>query len=129
VSFYEVIFETGEYSVLEADSDEQALKFVKEQHRRAVDGESGGPGGWPASRVSKVCKYDEHPGEYIASGMVGLKEAQAAVESVAMGDQVSVWEAAAAIRDLSNPLKAESEAHESNYKAPEASELEAKLWQ
>jgi hypothetical protein len=127
--FYEVIFETGEYSIMQADSDEEVLKGVKEQHRRAISGEAGGPGGWPATRVSRVLKYDEHPGEFIASGLVPLKDALKAVEGVAMGDQISVWEAAAAIRDLSNPLKAESEAHESNYKAPEASELEAKLWQ
>ena len=129
MSFYEVIFETGEYSVLEADSDDKALEFAKEQQRRAVAGESGGPGGWPATRVARVLKYDEHPGEYIASGMVSAKDAKAAVDSVAVGDQVSVWEAAAAIRDLSNPLHAESEAHDSNYKAPEVAELDAAGWE
>ena len=127
--FYEVIYETGEYSVLTADSDDEAMKHVKEQHRRAMEGELGGPGNWPATRVARVLKYDEHPGDFTESGMVSVKDAKAALDSVAMGDQVSVWEVAAAIRDLSNPLVPESDAHESNYKAPEAAELEAKLWQ
>lgn len=126
--FYEVIYETGEYSIMQCDSDEEALSGVAEQHRRAMSGQAGGPGGWPATRVARVLKYDDHPGELLASGMVSVKDAKAAVDSVAMGDQVSVWEVSAAMRDLCSPL-VEGEPHDSNYKAKETSELDASKWE
>jgi hypothetical protein len=126
--FYEVIYETGAYSVVQADTDEAALEGIKAHHARALEGIVGGPTGHPAERVKRVLKYDEHPGDYMGSGLVTAKEAKAAVDAVAVGDQVSVWEAAAAIRNLVDPL-ANTAAHESNYKAPEVAELEEAAWQ
>ena len=34
--WYEVIYETGEHSVMSAESDEEALRGISEQHRRAT---------------------------------------------------------------------------------------------
>jgi len=130
--FYEVIYETGEHSVVSGDDDAQVLRGIAEQHRRATQGEPGGPSGIMAVRVKRVLKYDEHPGSRYESQAVPVKMAKdlfdAAVKDNAMGDLVSIPEIVAALREGVNALVT-SGPHESNYKAQEVGELDSKLWE
>lgn len=84
--FYEVIYETGAHAVLYGvESD--VLEGLAEQHRRAKEGEDGGPAGHPAERVKRVLVYDEHPGsyreDYIHPGDEIKKYVEDAIEEIA----------------------------------------------
>ena len=130
--WYEVIYETGEHSVISAEDDDTALKGIAEQHRRATEGEPGGPAGIIAVRVKKVLKYNEPPGSRYESQAVPTKELQKwfddAVKANQVGDLVSVPELIASLRDQIDPL-VESRPHESNFKMQEVAELDPKLWE
>jgi hypothetical protein len=132
--YYEVIFETGEHSIAFYEDDNEAASALAAHHSRALKGElfqtrspQDTPAG-PATRIKRVFKYDEHPVEYTASGLVSVDEAKAAIDRVAVGDQVSVWESSAAIRELVN-AEVNTAPHESNYKAPESGELDSSVWE
>lgn len=127
--FYEIIYETGNHSIANYSSDEEANRAIGEHHRRAKSGEpanSTNPQMGPAERVVKVLKYDTHPGDYTASQAVDVSElmdaVQKAVEEKKVGDMVSIPEVAAAVRDLSDP-GVDSAPHESNYKQQDKGEL------
>lgn len=130
--WYEVIYETGEHSVMSAESDEEALRGISEQHRRATAGEPGGPSGIIATRVKRVLKYNEPPGSLYESQAVPVKEAQKwiddAIKTHTVGDLVSVPELVAALRTGVDPLVT-SGPHESNFKAKEVTELDPKSWE
>lgn len=130
--FYEVIYETGEFSVVSGDSDEEALKGIKEQHRRATAGEAGGPSGIQAVRIKRVLKYDEHPGSLYESQAVPVEVVQNwfknAIAENQVGDLVSVPMLVAALRDGVDP-QVMSGPHESNYKSKEAAEIKADKWE
>jgi len=125
--FYEVVYETGSYSVTWYSSDEEANQALKTHNDRAKSGEVGGPTGHPAERVAKVYVYAEHPAEYGEDQVVTQKDINAAVEGVSMEGQASAMMAAAAVRDVASPLKTEVTGHESRYKAKETKELALKL--
>ncbi|HEY6019354.1 MAG TPA: hypothetical protein VIY48_05445, partial [Candidatus Paceibacterota bacterium] len=125
--FYEVIYETGTHSVIFAESDEDALPGLNEHHRRAVEGEEGGPTGHAAERIKKVLKYEEHPMATAGNQNVnadGLKEmVNTIIEEKGVGGEVSVPEVAAAIRQLTSPVALNNDPHESDFIASEVGEL------
>lgn len=124
--FYEVIYETGNHSMASYDTDDEAREALEEQHRRAQEGEKGGPTGHAAERIVKVLKYDSHPASLNESQALPASEVIAAfnkcVSEKAVGDLVSVPEIAASLRELTSPV-VESGPHESNFKAEESAEL------
>lgn len=128
---YEVIFETGAHSVMYADSDEEALEGLNEQHRRAVAGEFGGHAGrernFPAERVKEVLVYDEHPSDFGQDGTVSGEVALAELTGRLKGKKVvSVEELAAEIRQLSSAIDTdaiEESRHNSQFKMKETKKL------
>lgn len=129
--FYEVIFENGEHSVISGD-DDSVLSGIKEQHRRAMSGEPGGPAGVQAIRVKKVLKYDEHPGSLYESQAVPTEVLNnwlsEAVAENQVGDLVSIPEVIASIRRAGDPMQI-SGPHDSNFKMAEAKQLDSKKWE
>jgi hypothetical protein len=125
--FYEVIYETGTHSIISADSDEEALRGLNEHHRRAVSGETGGPPGHPAERIKKVLKYERHPMELSLNTNMKSDELKTMVsdiiDSKTLGDEVSVPEVLAAIRELTSPVVVNNDPHESDYIEHESGEL------
>lgn len=133
--FYEVVYETGEHSVAQYDSDEEAQSAIKAQHERAVSGQPGGPDGtqWPAIRIKRVLVYDYHPADFGSGQEVPTDTLLEAVNSAVKDNEkdgtVQVHVVAAAVRDLSSPVVPDrSTPFDSSYKAPEARELEV-TWQ
>src|SRR3954471_16183583 len=134
--FYEVVYETGEHSVAQYESDEEAASAIKAQHDRAVSGQSGGPDGtqWPATRIKRVLVYDFHPTDFGAAQEVLVTDLQQAVQQAITANEkdgtVQVHQVAAAVRDLSSPIVSErASPFDSSYKAPVARELEASTWE
>lgn len=72
--FYEVIYETGAYSVAEYADEKEALGALKSHHTRATNGEVGGPPGHPAERIVKVFVYDQHPYDSLIADATGAHE-------------------------------------------------------
>lgn len=128
--FYEVAYETGRTSIMNCESDEEAMSGLMEQHRRAIAGEPGGPTGAPAERVARVFVYDKHPNDFnveqTMSADVLEKELSALVEK--MKDEngvVSVDLLAMEVRALSHPMIDERESgHSSIFKMKEDRELD-----
>lgn len=123
--YAEVIYETGAKSIVSFDDLDELKASLVEQQRRATSGEPGGPDGHNAERVKRVLLYEDHPGDFIQSGMVDVSDAVDAVKSVAQGDQVSVWEVQSALRNQISPLvpRDQAGAHDSMYLAPQYDEL------
>lgn len=129
--FYEVVFETGSNSVVEADDDAAIIQAAEAQHTRAKSGLPGGPTGHTAERVVAVLKYDKHPADFGAdqsfSADVATKTTQDLIK--ALTDEngvVSKTELAAAILATSEavvPL-AEKEQGKSMYKMKEKASLD-----
>lgn len=129
--FLEVIYENGEHSIMQVDSEEEGLEGVREQHRRATMGErglQGDPNSPPAVRVKRVFAYDAHPGSFGENNKVDAKEALAAVEGLKEGDAISVPELVQALRNLTNP-RLNSAPHESNFIMEHAKEIKAEKWE
>lgn len=126
---YEVIYEDGSHSIAYG-TQEDIVNAVKEQHRRAVNGEPGGPAGHPAARVVRVLKYgQDHPGEFNPAGITDVKSIEAVAKEVAVQGLVSINEFVAALHEKLVYSMVSSAAHESNYRMEETEELEASLWQ
>lgn len=126
--YYEVIYEDGFHSVANYDSDEQALSALGAHHERATKGElayAGGDSQTPkAVRVVKVFVYDVHPDTYNEEQMLTDDELLKMVKEFSKDHPVVfVPEFIGELRSAIHPQK-ESGAHESNYKMPEARELE-----
>jgi hypothetical protein len=127
---YETIFEDGSYSIASYKNDEEALQAITAHHERATKGEpallSDPEGRVKATRIVKVLKYDEPPGDLLEAQVLPedqvKKELETAISDSTKDGVTDLRELAARIRDLSNPLVV-SEPHESNYKAKETEEL------
>ena len=72
--YYELIYENGEVSVANYDTDDAALAAIEEQHNRAKTGGKNGPQGGPASRIARVFVYATHPGDYGTEGGLATDE-------------------------------------------------------
>lgn len=137
MSFYEIVYETGAHSVVSGASDKEALSGIKEQHRRAVNGEEGGPAGHPAERVKAVYKYDSHPGslgeENTLSSEVASKQLSDLVKNSADDNGVvDMGALASSVRALVDPVDSAAVAksrHASMFKAKEVETLDPKGWE
>lgn len=126
--FVEVVYETGRSSVMQVESEEEALSAMAEQHRRAKHGELAGPQGGPAERVAKAFIYDRHPNDYNPSDTLTADELKALMPDMidSMADDngiVSVGHLAQQVRALSHPMKLQREAHESMFRMEEIGEI------
>ena len=142
--FYEVIYETGNRSVMEAPDDETALAGIKDHHQRATKGEVGrgastertdlSPGeagynpqvmDYPAERVARVLVYEKHPGDYGQDQTVSKEVFEEQLKAyVADKDVINVMEFSAFARDLSDPHAMPEGMHDSQFKMEEARELD-----
>ena len=129
MSYYEIIYEDGSYSVAQYDSDEEALSAAKAHHTRATEGGpalESAPDLGRAVRIVKVIKYENDPGsiheDQTLSEDVAEKELETALANATKDGVTDLRVLAANIRDIANPL-VQSDPHESNYKA-DGEELE-----
>ena len=143
MAYYEIIYENGEHSIANYDSDEEALSAINEHVRRAKAGESGTPQStprndvpetpaanatWAAQRVVKVLKYDQHPADYADSAnALSVEVAEKTVAALAkeIADDngiVNMQELAIAVSNSTSP-SVDSKPHDSNYKMKETGEL------
>ena len=131
MKFWEVIWETGEHSIMSVEDEKEALAGLEVQHERAVNGLPGGPTGHPAVRVKKVLEYDQHPNEYNAAQNVTADEAKerfnAALKEASVDGVVNLGELHSKLQDLAYPM-VESGPHESNFKMEAAKEVKG-AWQ
>lgn len=138
--FYEIVYETGSKSVIQADDDKQAMSGIKAHHQRAIAGEPGRGQSttrsdlegnapqvldYPAERVVKVFKYDTHPADLTADQTMSKDVVKSELDALlkSKSDVVNLMELAADIRDLANPIIADAGRHESMYKMEASSEL------
>lgn len=139
--FYEVVTEPGNRSVMSAESDEEALGALKNQHERALKGESGRGKStprhdlepdapqvmdYPAERVKRVFVYEKHPADYNEDMTMSSEVLRKELDSLLKGEKVvNVMEFAAKIRDLVNPIHNEEDIgrHDSQYRMKEDKEL------
>ena len=122
--YYEIIYENGEVSVANYDTDEDALAAVTEQHNRAKAGLLNGPQGGPASRVTKVLVYSAHPGDYGTEGGMSTDEVNAGIKDILKGvDVVDVQQLAQAVSALNHPMVTPASPHDSRFKMQEDREL------
>lgn len=127
--FYEVIFEVGTHSVMNAESDEAVQGFAEIQHQRAKSGLPNGPAGDRADRIVRILKYDDDPGNPVTD--MPLKDVQARVKEVAADidtdadGNVSLQEIA---RNLVPPAVLDTPVHESNFAMQETGELDPTSW-
>ena len=141
--FYETIFETGEHSVAEYADDDEALSAARAHHERATKGEPGrgestprndlGEDGqrqvmdYPAERVVKLLKYDEHPATYMEDATLSTdvlnSELKAIIKNIAHDGVVNLFELESALRMLTDASVPDAGRHESMYKMKEVGEL------
>jgi hypothetical protein len=127
--FYEMIFEVGEHSILNADSDEAVAEAAKIQHQRAKSGLPNGPAGDRADRVVRILKYDDDPGNVVTQlsekeVAARLKEVLSEMDTDSSGN-VNLEEVA---RTLVPQAVLDTPVHESNYAMQESGELDPALW-
>lgn len=117
---YEIIWETGDHSLANYDSDEEMLLAVSGQHNRARNGVEGGPAGQPALRAVKVLKYESDPSEGTdaLSLDVAKSELNALLDEFAEDGVVSLDRLPELARRARSSM-VPTPAHESNYKAKE----------
>jgi hypothetical protein len=133
---YEVIFESGNTSVIEGENDEEALAGVKEQDRRAREGESGGPASddpataanWAAERIAKILKYDKHPGDFNPDQTMAADQLKSEVGALidALADEngvVRIDQLAVEVRGISHPMVSKEHPHDSQYRMKETDVL------
>jgi hypothetical protein len=146
VPYYEVIFETGNHSVAQYNDDDEAQNALRAHHARATSGQLGTPQSqprsdltdadlalagqtqWPAERIVRVLKYDNHPADWGVGQKFATSDINATVQQLTgaldKDGTVNVQELAAQIRDLTNPQVAGREnPHDSNYKMESTGEL------
>ena len=130
--FYELIYESGDSSVMTADSDEEALEGIKEAHKRATSGKrslQSDPNSPPAVRIKRVLVYEKHPNEYLPDQVIKTSEANEAVKALAGEGGVSVPMLVEALRGLTDPLINNPAPHESKFHMKEKRELDSKEWE
>ena len=130
--FYEVTYETGRVSVACYENDEEAQSALGEQHRRAMNGEPGGPIGGPAERIARVRVYKEHPNEFNPAQKMSADVLESELKSLvkAMSDDngvVDVSRLAVEVRGLSHPMQVADEPFGSVFRMKEDRELKLKL--
>jgi len=111
VPFYEVTFETGRISVACYKDDAEAQLALGEHHRRAVEGEAGGPLGQPAERIKVVRVYKKHPNEFNPEGTMSADVLQKDLQMLmdGMKDEngiVDIGQFSVEVRGLTHPMKA-----------------------
>jgi len=129
--YYELIYENGDSSVMNADSDEEALEGIREAHRRATAGEKSlqaDPASPPAVRVKRVLKYKEHPGSFGEDFMVSDKELSEAVKALSKNGRVDSRLMVEMTRSLSSATVDNPAPHESKYQMEADGELDEKEW-
>jgi hypothetical protein len=127
--FYEVIFEPGYHSVMEADSDEDVLAFATEQHSRAKSGLPSGPAGDRADRVARIFRYDEHPGDDAHVTNLDEKQTTARLKEVMEQVDMSAPNSLQVVAEnLVPPVVLDTPVHESNYAYKESGELNPEDW-
>lgn len=127
--FFEVIFETGEHSIMQADDQSYILSFANTHHARAKAGLPGGPAGYPAERVVRILTYDEDPAELSASPFLSKDVAASTIKQAAsISTEDGVLDVNAFIHEMAPVAIVDTEAHESNYSAAETGEIDPSLW-
>lgn len=132
--FYEITYETGRVSVAEYVDEAEAQAALADHHRRALDGEPGGPIGQPAERIAKVRVYDVHPDNYNPTQLMDAEELSKEVLVLINAlkddkDLVDIARLAVEVRGLSHPLYTDREhPHDSIYRMQETAELEESAW-
>lgn len=146
--FAEITYEDGSMSTGYYLTEDEMLRGLSEHHRRAKNGEAGGPAGrddtnqttFPATRVARVRLYDKHPSEYEESQLVTQAEAekrfaQALKDAAAAApegiDAVFMPELLANMRATTDALVREADLqhpHDSKYKMPERATVDPGRW-
>lgn len=142
--YYEVIYETGNYSVAFYDSDEEAISALSAHHTRAKEGESATPAStprsdlgpadmaaipgrqeWPAERIKRVLVYEQHPANFGQGNLTDADSLNAAIKEATTPDGIEVGKVAAGVRASASPVVVDKTSrHDTNYKMKEARELE-----
>lgn len=124
--YYEISFEPGTTAVAFYEDDEEMKRALGEHHRRAKNGEVGGPIGQPAERIAAVREYDVHPNEYNPSDSMSAdvvkKEVDALITAGGKANDgvIPLGELAVQVRNLSHPMvDAKEHAHDSMFKMKE----------
>jgi hypothetical protein len=126
--YVEIIYENGEVSVANYDTDEQALAALTEQHERAKAGSLNGPQGAPASRITRALVYANHPGDYGTEGGMAADEVKASISALLKGvDVVDVQQLAQNVSALNHPMVTPESPHDSRFKQEPDRELETGL--
>ena len=126
--FVEVVYETGRSSVMQVDSEAEAMAGMAEQHRRAKNGELAGPQGGPAERVAQAFIYDRHPNDYNMGDSLSADELNKVLKDLvkSLSDEngvVSVGRLSSEVRALSHPMKAREELHGSVFMMEEVGKI------
>ena len=122
--YFELIYETGNHSVAEYADENEAVAACNAHTARAMAGETGGPTGHPAERVSRCLMYEAHPADYMSDMSASKDEVLALVKSLA--DKNGVVSFPALIAELNEQMHCmvnERAAHDSSFKMPELKEL------
>lgn len=128
--FYETTFENGRVSVACYKDDDEALRAAGEQHRRAKNGEVGGPTGHPAERIVSLRVYPVHPNEWNPGDSLTADELKKVIPDL-IGELedsngvVSVGVLATEVRNVSHPMNAKAVGHESKFKMEEERVIDA----
>ena len=127
--YYETVYETGRMSVACYEDDAEAKSAIEAHHRRALNGEPGGPLGQPAERIAAVYVYDEHPNEYnpdqTLSADVASKEVEALIRATKdKNGVVSIDQLALDVRGLSHPMVTDGDTFDSFFKMKEKKKLD-----
>lgn len=124
--YYEISYEPGTTSVAYYEDDEEMKRALGEHHRRAVNGEPGGPVGAPAERVAAVREYDVHPNEFnptnTMSADVAKKEIGAMIDAAGKSNDgvIPIDQLAIKVRELTHPMVDEkAHPHDSMFKMKE----------
>lgn len=132
--YYEIMFETGASAVACYEDDAEAERAIAEHHRRAVNGEPGGPIGAPAERIAAVYVRDEHPNDYNVDGTVSAEVAKSEVDALIKAGGASnkgvipLDQLAVEVRNLAHPMVAGKENNfDSNYKMKADRSLDMKF--
>lgn len=127
--FYEVIFEVGTHSIMNAESDDAVASFAGIQHQRAKSGLPNGPAGDRADRIVRILRYDSYPGDVVVDMpakdvAARLKEVMADIDTDAEGNY-NLQELA---RQLVPPAILDTPVHDSNFAMQETGELDPTTW-
>lgn len=127
--FYEVIFEVGTHSIMNAESDEAVQGFAEIQHQRAKSGLPNGPAGDRADRVVRILRYDDDPGNPVS--VIPAKDVTARVKEVVSAidtDEDGNVDLQEVARNLVPPAVLDTPVHESSFAMQSTGELDPTSW-